>query len=111
LLLSLSLSLLVFRRHPERSEGPPYLLLLLLLLLPLLLFLLLFLLLLLLLPLSLPLSFWLSSRRGSASSFAVAQSHKNPVILERSEGPLYWFLLLLLLSFSHTFSQCSCSYF
>jgi len=32
LLLPLPLSLLVFRRHPERSEGPPLWLLLLLLL-------------------------------------------------------------------------------
>ena len=37
LLLPLPLPLLVLRRHPERSEGPPYWPLLLLLLLPLLL--------------------------------------------------------------------------
>jgi len=34
-LLRLSLSLFVFRRHPERSDGPPYWFLSLLLLLPL----------------------------------------------------------------------------
>ena len=51
----------VFRRHPERSEGPPYWLLPLLLLLLLLLPLLLPLLSPLLLPLPSP--FWLSSRR------------------------------------------------